>query len=153
MKNFIKFIFMLIVLVSTSMACNAQGKNGRFHFKDVYKQVDSILIENAALPSENGDYIVELPRESKLVIAYNAEHLKAIVLYSDYRFIKHMEYNVKDNDTRLILWYMDKGKHIYCGFIYDKKSKTARYFEAINEAEKERLVKRLPFLKYAPTFE
>lgn len=145
------FVMAIMMLMTTSVIY-AQNKIGRYHFKDKYTNVETITVENATVPTENGDYLIELPVKSNLTIAYNAEHSQAIVLHSDYPFIKHMEYNVKDNDVRLVLWFMDKGKHVYCGFVYDKKSKTARYFEAINEAEKERLVKRLPFLKNTPTF-
>lgn len=149
MKNkFIKFIFVLALLMMPISMCNAQ--DSKFHFKAVYTQVDSINIENTTVPTENGDVLVELPVKSNLIIAYNNEHSKAIVLYSAYPFIKHMEYIVKDNETRLVLVY--KNKHIYCGFVYDKKSKTGRYFEAINKDEKDKLVKRLPFLKNTPIF-
>ena len=145
-----KFIFVLTLVLSFVTLCNAQPKHGRFHFKNVYTQVDTITIENVTVPTEWGDYLVELPKQSNLIIAYNKDYSKAIVLHTDYRFVKHFEYNVKDNEVRTILWYKDK--HIYCGYIYDKKSKTGHYFEAIDAKEKEQLVTCMPFLKYAPTF-
>lgn len=123
----------------------------RMHFKRIYTQIDSLILENAPtpFPTEEGDYLIELPKAQKIVIAYNHNKTKAIVLHG-YRWAKKMEFNVKDNEVRLILWYKDE--HVYCGYIYDKKSKACSYAEAINEAEKEKLVKKFPFLEWIPTF-
>ena len=149
-KNVLKRLMLAIMFcIIASVSCHAQK---RTHFRDVYTNVDSVIIEN--LPSveqtADGDYLIPLPRKSKLVIAYNADKTKAIVLYSGFQYVKHMEYNVKDDEKRLVLWFKDK--HLYCGYTYDKDTKTGRYFEAINSEEKDKLIKRLPFLKRVPTF-
>ena len=52
---------------------------------------------------------------------------------------------------KLILWY--KNKKLYCGYIYDKRVKTAKYFEAINKEEKDKLSNRIPFIKHIPYYE
>ena len=67
-----------------------------------------------------------------------------------YAWGKRMEFNVKYEGSRLILWYKDE--HLYCGYIYDNKVKACQYFEAINDSEKDRLVKRFKFLERMPTF-
>ena len=146
-KFFLASIMCLFALTAFSQA----PRHGRFHFKNVYTIVDTLVIQNApsVTPTKDGDYLITLPREHKLVIAYNNDHTKAIALHG-YPYAKRMEYNVKYEGTRLILWYKDE--HIYCGYIYETKLKACQYVEAINEAEKERLEKRFPFIKRMPTF-
>ena len=121
------------------------------HFKSVYTIVDTLSVKSVQsnYPTRDGDYLVTLPKEQNLVVAYNNDHTKAIVLHG-YPYAKRMEYNVKYEGTRQILWYKDE--HIYCGYIYETKIKACQYIEAINEAEKERLEKRFPFIKRMPTF-
>lgn len=121
------------------------------HFKSVYTIVDTLSVKSVQsnYPTRDGDYLITLPKEPNLVVAYNNDHTKAIVLHG-YPYAKRMEYNVKYEGTRQILWYKDE--HIYCGYIYETKIKACQYIEAINEAEKERLEKRFPFIKRMPTF-
>lgn len=141
-------IILLLAILAVGF-CNAQIPG---HFKMIYTDIDSVVIENVQLPysSEKPDYLVELPRSSKIIIAYNKERSKCIVLRSGYQFMRHMEYTVKDDETRLILYYKDK--KMYCGFIYDKRAKAGSYFEAIEQSEKDKLIERVPFLKRLPTF-
>lgn len=121
------------------------------HFKSVYTIVDTLSVKSiqSNYPTRDGDYLITLLKEQNLVIAYNNDHTKAIVLHG-YPYARRMEYNVKYDGARLILWYKDE--HLYCGYIYDEKIKACQYFEAINEAEKDRLVKRFRFLERMPTF-
>ena len=137
---------LVMCLISICSYCQAFG-----HFKAVYKTVDTLVVQKvqSTFPTKDGDYLVSLPNEDMLVVAYNADHSKAIVLHG-YVWGKRMEFNVKYNESRLILWY--KNEHIYCGYVYDEKMKACQYFEAINETEKNRLVNKLPFLKYKPYF-
>jgi hypothetical protein len=123
----------------------------RFHFRNVYTTVDTLIVKGVqfARPNKDGDYLITLQNEQNLIIAYNSDHTKAIVLHG-YAWGKRMEFNVKYNEARLVLWYKDE--HIYCGYIYDTKHKACQYFEAINESEKDRLVKRFKFLERMPTF-
>ena len=144
-----KFVILLLLAILAVDFCNAHRPK---HFKAIYTDIDSLVVENVQIPysEEKQDYIIELPRSSKILIAYNDDRSKAIVLRSGYQYMRHLEYKVKDDETRTVLYYKDK--HIYCGFIYDKRVKAGSYFEAIEESEKDRLVNRLPFLKRLPTF-
>lgn len=124
-----------------------------FHLREVYTQIDSLVLEHAQTNNlSGGDYIIDLPRKCKIVLAYNADRSKTIILNirGGYNFVRHMEYNVSDSEERTVLYYKDD--HLYCGYIYDKRIKAGKYFEAINQDEKERLVERIPFLKRIPTF-
>ena len=137
-------------LFAMTAFCQAP-RHGRFHFKNVYTIVDTLVVKSVQsnYPTKDGDYLITLPKEQNLVAAYNNDHSKAIMLHG-YPYAKKMEFNVKYEGTRLILWYMDE--HIYCGYIYETKLKACQYFEAINENEKDRLVKRFKFLERKPTF-
>ena len=144
----------VVMLFTASVTCDAQAfrLSQRMHLKNIYTNVDSIVLEAipTVAPTDDGDYLIQLPHKSKLVIAYNADKTKAIVLRSGFVYMRHYEYNVKDEGVRLILWHKDE--HVYCGYIYDKKSKAGNYFEAMNQDEKDKLTKRLPFLRRIPTF-
>ena len=149
-----RFIFILITFLTLNV-CYAQdfNRSRMKHFRDVYKQVEVLTLENAptTFPTENNDYLIELPKATQVVIAYNEDKSNAIIIsMPGYPFYKHMEYNVNDNEKRLVLWYKDD--HLYCGYTYDKKSKAGKYFEAIDQEEKDKLVKKIPFLKNIPTF-
>ena len=93
-------------------------------------------------------YSIEAP--GKMIIAYNQDRSKAIILRNSYVLGKHFEFEVKEEPNRLILWYKDN--HIYCGYIYDKRIKSCDYFEAINNRDKNRLLRRMPFLRGIPSF-
>ena len=146
-----KFILASIMCLFALIAFSQAPRHERFHFKSVYTTVDTLVVKSvqSAYPTRDGDYLVTLPKEQNLIFAYNEDHTKAIVLHG-YMWGKRMEFNVKYNEARLILWYKDE--HIYCGYIYDTKHKACQYFEAINDSEKDRLVKRFKFLERMPTF-
>lgn len=147
-----RLLIALTAIMIMAVTCEAQGFGRRNHFRNVYTNVETLALQNAPtpFPTENGDYLVELPKESKLVIAFNTNKTKAIVLDNGYMFGRRMEFNVKDDEARLVLFFKDE--HVYCGYIYDKKTKAGKYFEAINQTEKDKLTERLPFLKRMPTF-
>ena len=72
-----------------------------------------------------------LPHNDNLVIKTNKDRTKAIVLYNSYCFGRHLEFEVQENDRRIVLYNQDdKG---YCGYIYDKYYKVAKYFESKKE--------------------
>jgi hypothetical protein len=120
--------------------------------KNLYGNVDTLVISTPkkVIHTPKGDLLIGL---SELVIAYNDSKTNAIVL-KGYPNAKKMEYNVKDDKKRTILWYKDNG--LYCGYIYDKKAKECQYFEAMNEDMKKKLTRKRPFLrrilKEVPTF-
>lgn len=76
----------------------------------------------------NGDYLIEMPHKDKMIIKMTKDRKKAIVVYNSIIFGRHKEFNIKDNERRLVLWYEDD--HIYCGYIYDKIYKVCKYFES-----------------------
>ena len=90
------------------------------------------------------DKNVALDTEKQILNSLNMRGLSDDDAHATYEKI------VKYDEARLILWFKDE--HIYCGYIYDTKSKGCQYFEAINENEKDRIAKRFPFLKRMPTF-
>lgn len=141
-----KFVLLLITCLFAVAAFSQ-----RVHFKNVYTTIDTLVIKRVQTiyPTKDGDYLINLPQEENLIIAYNSDHSKAIVLHG-YMWGKKMEFNIKYDEARQVLWYKDE--HIYCGYIYDTRYKICQYFEAINDAEKERLVKRFKFLERMPTF-
>lgn len=90
----------------------------------VHTNTEDIEDENA-VSLGGGDYMFKLPFENWLVIKTNAERTTAIVT-SFALGMRFMEYNVEENDRRLILWYKDSRR--YCGLIYDKEFKVCQYF-------------------------
>ena len=127
-----KKIILIALTVLSILSLSAQRPGRPAHFRNVYTQLDSLVLENMPTveQTEDGDYLIALPKSTKVVIAYNNDKTKAIVLHSNYQFVRHMEYNVKDDETRIVLYYKDK--HLYCGYIYDKRYKAGKYFEAIS---------------------
>ena len=93
----------------------------------------------------NDTYLIELPHESKIVVAYNDDKTKAIILRNGYLFGKHFEFDVKDDEKRTVFYHNDDV--LFCGYIYDKASNAAQYFETINDTEKNNLIRRMPFLR------
>lgn len=147
MKKFILVSIMCLFSVMTYSQTNHQ----RVHFRSVYTTVDTLVLKNVPTthPSKDGNYLIALPKEMSLVVAYNNERTKAIVL-NGYPWAKKKEYIVKYEGHRLVLYYKDE--HLYCGYVYDEKVKACQYFEAINSDEKDRIIKKFPFLKRMPTF-
>ena len=54
--------------------------------------------------------------------------LAIFIVSNSFIFGRHKEFNIEDSDRRLILWYEDDD--IYCGYVYDKQYKVAKYFES-----------------------
>lgn len=145
-----KKIVLISVMCLFTVFANAQRfRSNRMHPKMVYTQVDSMKLERLPIHSTDGSSLVSLPKEMKLVVAYNSDRTKAIVLQGN-PYAQRKEFNVKDDEVRQILWYKDK--HLYCGYIYDKRAKACSYFEAINRDERDMLAKRLPFLSRKAAF-
>ena len=78
-----------------------------------------------------GDYMVPVPYKDNMMIRLTEDRTKAIVVYNSYSFGRRLEFEVEDNERRLVLWYKDK--NIYCGYIYDKLYKICKYFESKKE--------------------
>lgn len=129
-----------ILLMLCATICSAQHR---------YAEIDSLILEKMYVDRTAETFSVEIP--SKMIIAYNQDKTKAIVLRNSYVVGKHLEFNVKDEPHRLILWYKDD--HLYCGYIYDKRVKSCDYFEAISKSDKNKLLRRRPFLRSVPSFD
>ena len=145
MKNII------LTILFTFVATFSFGQLRHFNYNMVrpnidmaqYSVVDSLPIErimihfNKEIDDNNfvslgdGDYMAPVPHKDNMIIKKNSDNTKAIVLYNSYNFGSHFEFNIKDDELRTILWYEDK--HIYCGYIYDKKWKACKYFESRKE--------------------
>ena len=144
MKRFIlSFIFVLVATFTFAQPNPMHRTFGeRFDFQK-YEVVDSLPLEridlqfNKEIDDENlidlgnGHYMAPLPHKDKMIIRMTTDSTKAIVVYNSLIFGRHFEFNVKNNERRLILWYEDKG--IYCGYIYDKYYKVCSYFESRKE--------------------
>jgi hypothetical protein len=105
-----------------------------------YCMIDSLPLERITIYSpydyseEDGviklgesTYLMEMPFSDKMIVAYNKDRTKCIILYNSYAFGRHKEFNVKETDKRIVLWYQDDD--LYCGYAYDKKYKVCKYFE------------------------
>ena len=79
----------------------------------------------------SGYYMAPVPHKDIMVIRKSSDNSKAIVTRNSYTFGRHYEFNVEESDRRVILWYKDN--RIYCGYVYDKKYKVAKYFESKKE--------------------
>jgi len=142
-----KILFSILLLFSISV-CFAQMHHPK-HFNmphidfNEYCVVDSLPLERITIYSPydyngdeviqlgNGEYLIEMPHKDKMIIRTNKERTKAIVLYNSYCFGRHKEFNIKENDKRFVLWYLDDNE-LYCGYTYDKKYKVCKYFESID---------------------
>lgn len=148
-----RIILTMLFAIFATFSMVAQPRMARpMHFNKVYTVIDSLTLEQipTPFPTEENDYLMELPHNGKMVIAYNADKTKAIVLRNGYTHGRHMQFNVEENPARLVLYYMDET--IFCGYIYDKAAKACKYFEAIDGNEKDKLVEKLPFIRFMPTF-
>lgn len=143
MKKFIfTFIFAFIAICSFGQQRPPMPRMPHFDFKK-YEVLDSLPIErimvsfdkevdDSTLISQGGGYyMAPAPHNDRMIIRRTQDNTKAIVLYNSYAFGRHFEFNVKENDRRLVLWYDDN--HIFCGYAYDKKYKVAKYFESRKE--------------------
>lgn len=142
MKRFI--LSLVFVFVATFGFAQAPHMN-RFEPIDFnkYEMVDSLPIERIMIHFEkeidnedfidlgSGDYMAPVPHKDNMVIRLTSDKTKAIVVYNSYCFGRHLEFNVEENDRRVILWYKDK--NLYCGYVYDKEFKIAVYYESKKE--------------------
>lgn len=119
------------------------GQNRRYFREYIdlskYEIVDSLPLErifiyspfdyesDKVISTGDGTYLIEMPHKDKMIIRKTKDNKKAIVVYNSFIFGRHKESNIEDSDRRLVLWYEDID--IYCGYIYDKQYKVAKYFE------------------------
>ena len=126
LNNMKKFILLTLMMAFVAVASVfAQPNHHRVHFKTVYTTVDTLVLKNVptVYPNKDGSCLVSLPKEQSLVVAYDNERTKAIVLHG-YPWAKRMEYTVKYEGYRLILHY--KVEHLYCGYSYDERAKACQ---------------------------
>lgn len=140
-----RFIISSVLTLLVAVTCFAQRPGIRKHYREYidfskYEVVDSLPLERINIYSPfdyeddkvinngNGDYLIEMPHKDRMIIRKTKAGDKAIVVYNSYCFGRHKEFNVKDSERRLILWY--EGDDIYCGYIYDKVFKVCKYFES-----------------------
>ena len=131
-----------LILLFTSITCFGQNRKYFREYIDLskYEIVDSLPLErifiyspfdyesDKVISTGDGTYLIEMPHKDKMIIRKTKDNNKAIVIYNSFIFGRHKEFNIEDSDRRLILWYEDDD--IYCGYIYDKQYKVAKYFES-----------------------
>ena len=139
-----KFLFTILFTLIVSLSF-AQMHNGQRHFQrpkidfKEYCIVDTLPIERLYIYSPydydssevidlgSGLYLINAPYPDKMVIRTNKDRTKAIVVYNSYIFGRHKEFNIKETDKRIVLWYQDED--LYCGYQYDKRYHVGKYFE------------------------
>ena len=147
MKKYIfTILFALIATVSFAQTSNYHPKHFRMPHVDLseYCVIDSLPLERITIYSPydyeedkdviklgEGEYLIEMPHKDKMIIRTNKERTKAIVVYNSYCFGRHLEFNIKENEKRLVLWYM-KDEKIYV-YAYDKIKKVCKYSETREE--------------------
>lgn len=136
-----KRIILLLLMTLCMSVCF--GQRSFRDYLNQYEVVDSLPLErisihfNKEVDNEDfinmgdGDYLAPLPHKDKMIIKTNSDKTKAVVLYNSYCFGRHLEFNVEENERRMILWFKDK--NLYCGYIYDKTYKVCKYFESKRE--------------------
>ena len=131
-----------LILLFTSITCFGQNRKYFREYIDLskYEIVDSLPLErifiyspfdyesDKVISTGDGTYLIEMPHKDKMIIRKTKDNDKAIVIYNSFIFGRHKEFNIEDSDRRLVLWYEDD--NIYCGYIYDKQYKVAKYFES-----------------------
>ena len=142
-----KFILSFIFVMFSAIGFAQIGFNGNYFRTPIniekYEIVDSLPIErimihfNKEIDNEDfidlgdGDYMAPVPHKDNMVIRLTSDKSKAIIIHNSYAFGRHFEFDVQDNEKRLVLYYKDK--NIYCGYIYDKEFKVCKYFESKKE--------------------
>ena len=136
-----KKFFCLLVLAFISLASYSQPKMG-FPFKGVdltqYVKSDSIVLdwawiykEDGIKESENvlscgsGYYMVRLYKPLVIHFKTNEDRTKAIFDGFHPMFV-FMEYNIYESEHTFVLWYKDNRR--YCGFAYNKATKSGNRF-------------------------
>ena len=140
-----RFIFTILLSFVTLFSF---GQFNTRHFNSIdfskYEVVDSLPLERILIhfnkeidDNENmislggGDYMAIAPHKDKMIIKTTPDRSKAIILYNSYVFGRYFEFNIEENERRIVFWYFDK--RIYCGYIYDKEFKICKYFESKKE--------------------
>ena len=145
MRKFIlTFIFALIATLSFSQPRHFNYNVVRPDINlTQYSVIDSLPIERILihfnkevdddrfLDMGSGDYLAPVPYNDKMIIKTNQDRTKAIVIHNSYSFGRHLEFDIQENERRLILYFKDD--NIYCGYIYDKYYKVCKYFESKKE--------------------
>lgn len=129
-----KLLLILFMFVPTLLL--AQPRFSEYNVVDslplemVYIHLDKEIED--AIDLGGGYYMVKMPHKDKIVFRTNSDRTKAIMIYHSICFgSKRFEYNIEENEHRLVLWYKDNRN--YCGYIYDKKYKVCKYFESKRE--------------------
>jgi hypothetical protein len=142
-KTVLTFLFTLVVSIGFAQMHMHPPRQFKMPHIDIrqYEVVDSFPLERITIYSPydysgdeviqlgTGQYLIEMPYPDKMIIRTNKDRTKAIVVYNSYCFGRHKEFNVKETDRRIVLWYEDDDG-LYCGYTYDKKYKVCKYFES-----------------------
>ena len=139
MKRFI--LSLLFVVFTAAGFCQAPPSILKWGAK--YEIIDSLPIErimvhfNKEVDSEDliylgdGDYMAPVPHKDRMIIKTTPDRTKAIVVYNSYAWGRHLEFNIREDNRHIILWYQNG--NIYCGYVYDKEFKIAKYYESRKE--------------------
>ena len=139
-KIIFTFIFILVATFSFAQRPNMMPTQFGGEFMKNYEVVDSLPLDyiwlhfNKEVENENfidcgdGYYLAPLPHKDNMIIRYNADKTKAIIVYNSYAFGQRFEFDIQENERRLIFYHQDK--KFYCGYIYDKEFKVCKYFES-----------------------
>ena len=153
-----KFILTLVFVFITTLSFAQAPHMHHFNHIDLnkYEVVDSLPLEritihvNKEIDGENiidlggGEYLAPIPHKDNIIIRTNTDRTKAIVLYNSYCFGRHLEFDIQENERRIVLY--KQSSNGYCGYIYDKYYKVAKYFES--KKEYKRFMKIPMFNKY-----
>ena len=148
-----KFIFMTSLMLF-SITCFGQMPVRQFINEKDYELVDSLPLErfqtyvpdsnlvqniqerfgskvkeNDIIQLGNCEYMFKLPVKDKILLKYNKDKTKAIIINSSIIHgigMHFFEFNVKDDERRQVLYYDDD--NVLCGIIYDKFYRVAKYF-------------------------
>lgn len=137
-----KKLILTLMLTLITLSGFSQMRHMPRHMVDFrqYEVIDSIPLEKTLIYSPfdyesdevislgDGEYLIDLPKKDNMIIRTNKDRTKAIVVYNSFCFGRHLEFNIKENEKRLILWYEDD--HMFCGYVYEKNFKMCRYVES-----------------------
>lgn len=138
-----KKIFLTLLFAFSITSIYAQMPNfNRIDFSK-YEKTDSLPLERIMIhfnkeidnkdfvDLKSGYYLAPIPHKDNFVVKFNDDRSKAIVVWNSYCFGRHYEFNVKEEERRIVLWYKDDD--VYCGYIYDKEFKVCKYFDSKRE--------------------
>ena len=149
-------ITLIFAVIATIGFCQTNTNNHFFkHRIDIsqYVTIDSLVIDKIYIPSMfdydedkiisvgSNEYLIEAPHKDKMIIKTNKDRTKAIVLYNSYIFGRHLEFNIKETEKRIVLYYEDD--NLFCGYAYDKKYKVCKYFEDFDKSKFEEMRKQM----------